>query len=169
MRLVIQTIAHICGNGVAAEKCLTPQWRSTLLLSISRYPAATMARVRPTTAEESEILDRSGRGDNIVCYRRARILRLSEADWRCPAIAEVLPLHVGPALWAIEAFNEAGIEAIPPQPRSGSRPIDYTQEVADVAEGLAPQEPPGQEGRATWILPKYHLSDLLVSKSISTY
>ncbi len=109
-------------------------------------------RVRSITAEESEILDRWERGDNIVCYRRARILRLSEADWRCPAIAEVLALHVETVRWTIKTFNEGGIEAITPQPRSGGRPPGYTQEIADVAEDLARQEPPGQEGRATWTL-----------------
>jgi transposase len=109
-------------------------------------------KVRSITAEESEILDRWERGDNIVCYRRARILRLSEADWRCPAMAEVLALHVETVRWTIKAFNKGGIEAITPQPRSGGRPPGYTQEVADVAEDLARQEPPSQEGRATWTL-----------------
>ena len=109
-------------------------------------------RVRSITAEESGILDRWERGDNIVCYRRARILRLSEADWRCPAIAEVLALHVETVRWTIKTFNEGGIEAITPEPRSGGRPPGYTQEIADAAEDLARQEPPGQEGRATWTL-----------------
>ena len=109
-------------------------------------------RVRSITSEESEILDRWERDDNIVCYRRARILRLSEADWRCPAIAEVLALHVETVRWTIKAFNEGGIEAITPQPRSGGRLPAYTQEVAEVAEDLARQEPPSQEGRATWTL-----------------
>jgi transposase len=109
-------------------------------------------RVRSITAEESEILDRWQRSDNIICYRRARILRLSEADWRCPAIAEALALHVETVRCTIKAFNEGGIEAITPQPRSGGRPPGYTQEVADVAKDLTRQEPPGQEGRATWTL-----------------
>jgi transposase len=109
-------------------------------------------RVRSITAEESEILDRWQRGDNLVCYRRARILRLSEADWRCPAIAEVLALQVDTVRWTIKTFNEGGMEAITPQPRSGGRPPGYTQEVAEVAEDLARQEPPSQEGRATWTL-----------------
>ena len=108
--------------------------------------------VRSITAEESEILDRWERGDNIVCYRRARILRLSEADWRCPAIADVLALHVETVRWTIKAFNKGGLDAITPQPRSGGRPPGYSQEVADVAEDLARQEPPSQEGRATWTL-----------------
>jgi len=109
-------------------------------------------RVRSITAEESKILDRWQRGDDIIRYRRARILRLSESDWRCPAIAEVLALHVETVRWVIKAFNEGGIEAITPQPRSGGRPPSYTREVADVAEHLARQEPPEEEGRATWTL-----------------
>jgi transposase len=109
-------------------------------------------RVRSITAEESEILDCWQRGDDIVRYRRARVLRLSETGWRCPAIAEVLALHPETVRWVIKAFNEGGIEAITPQPRSGGRPPDYTREVADVAEDLARQEPPEAEGRATWTL-----------------
>jgi transposase len=109
-------------------------------------------RVRVITAEESEILDRWQRGDDIVRYRRARVLRLSETDWRCPAIAQVLALHPETVRWVIKAFNEGGIEAITPQPRSGGRPPGYTQEVADVAEDLARQEPPEAADRATWTL-----------------
>ena len=109
-------------------------------------------RVRSITAEESEILDRWQRCDDIVRYRRARILRLLETDWRCPAIAAVLALHVETVRWVIKAFNEGGIEAITSQPRSGGRPPGYTQEVADVAKDLVRQEPPDEEGRATWTL-----------------
>jgi transposase len=109
-------------------------------------------RVRSITAEESETLDLWQRGDDIVRYRRARVLRLSETDWRCPAIAEVLALHAETVRGVIKAFNEGGIEAITPQPRSGGRPPGYTQDVGDVAEDLARQEPPDEEGRATWTL-----------------
>jgi transposase len=109
-------------------------------------------KVRSITDEESEILDGWQRGDDIIRYRRARILRLSDADWRCSAIAEVLALHVETVRWVIKAFNKGGIEAITPQPRSGGRPPGYTQEVADVAMELVRQEPPDQEGRATWTL-----------------
>ena len=109
-------------------------------------------RVRVITAQESKILDRSQRGDDIVRYRRARVLSLSETDCRCPAMAEVLQLHPETERWVIKAFNEGGIEAITPQPRSGGRPPGYTREVADVAEDLARQEPPEAEGRATWTL-----------------
>jgi len=109
-------------------------------------------KVRSITAEESEILDRWQRCDDIIRYRRARILRLSETGRRCPAIAEVLALHVETVRWVIKTFNEGGIEAITPQPRSGGRPPGYTQEVADVAKDLARQGPPDEEGRATWTL-----------------
>jgi len=119
----------------------------------SWYSMSTMAiKVRSITAEESEILDRWQRCDDIIRYRRARILRLSETDRRCPAIAEVLALHVETVRWVIKTFNEGGIEAITPQPRSGGRPPGYTQEVADVAKDLARQGPPDEEGRATWTL-----------------
>ena len=119
----------------------------------SWYSMSTMAiKVRSITAEESEILDRWQRCDDIIRYRRARILRLSETDWRCPAIAEVLALHAETVRGGIKAFNEGGIEAITPQPRSGGRPPGYTQEVADVAKDLARQGPPDEEGRATWTL-----------------
>ena len=109
-------------------------------------------RVRSITAEEAEILDSWQRCDDIVRYRRARILRLSEAGWRCPVIAEILALHVETVRRVIKTFNEGGIEAITPQPRSGGRPPGYTQEVADVAQDLAHQRPPDEEGRATWTL-----------------
>jgi transposase len=109
-------------------------------------------KVRSITAEESEILDRWQRCDDIVRYRRARVLRLSETGWRCPAIAEILALHVETVRWVIKTFNEGGIEALTPQPRSGGRPPGYTQEIADVAEDLARQGPPDEEGRATWTL-----------------
>lgn len=112
-------------------------------------------RVRSITAEESDILDRWERGDNIVCYRRARILRLSEAGWRCPAIAEVLALHVETVRWTIKTFNRGGIEAITPQPRSGGRPPGYSPEVADIAADLARQYQEMQDAYdAWWRLPR---------------
>ena len=109
-------------------------------------------KVRPITREESEILDRWQRLDDIVRYRRARILRLSEAKWKCPMIAEALGLHVGTVRQVIKTFNEGGIPAITPNPRSGGRPPGYTEEVAEVAEKLVRHEPPAEEGRATWTL-----------------
>lgn len=109
-------------------------------------------KVRAITAEESEILDRWQRSDDVVRYRRARMLRLSEAGRRCPAIAEVLALHVETVRWVIQAFNEGGIAAITPQPRSGGRPPRHGGEVAEVAEELVRQEPPAEAGRATWTL-----------------
>jgi transposase len=109
-------------------------------------------KVRPITREESETLDRWQRTDNIVRYRRARILRLSEAKWRCPVIAQALGLHEETVREVITAFNEGGIAAIRPRPRSGGRPPSYTEEVAQEAEDLARQDPPAEGGRATWTL-----------------
>lgn len=109
-------------------------------------------KVRPITAEESAVLDRWQRSDDVICYRRARILRLSRARWKCPAIAEALALHAETVRDVIKAFNEGGIPAIIPEPRSGGRPPGYTPEVAQVAEELVRQEPPVEEGRATWTL-----------------
>lgn len=79
-------------------------------------------KVRPITTEESETLEHWQRSDNIVGYRRARILRLSEAGWKCATIAEVLGLHIETVRETINEFNEGGITAIAPQPRSGGRP-----------------------------------------------
>jgi len=87
-------------------------------------------RVRPITREESETLGRWQRSDDIVRYRRARILRLSEAKWKCPVIAQALGLHEETVREVITAFNEGGIPAITPRPRSGGRPPSYTEEVA---------------------------------------
>ena len=109
-------------------------------------------RVRPITREESETLDRWQRLDDIVRYRRARILRLSEARWKCPLIAQALGLHEETVRAIITAFNEGGIPAITPKPRSGGRPPSYTEEVAREAENLARQDPPAEGGRATWTL-----------------
>lgn len=77
--------------------------------------------VRAITPQESQVLDRWQRQDDVVGYRRARILRLSEAHWRCPAIAEVLGLHVETVRQIIKDFNEGGVPAIAPRPRSGGR------------------------------------------------
>jgi transposase len=109
-------------------------------------------KVRAITAEESEILDRWQRSDDVVRYRRARMLRLSEGGRRCPAIGAVLGLHVETVRWVIRAFNEGGIPAITPQPRSGGRPPSYDEAVGEAAEELVHQEPPAEAGRATWTL-----------------
>ena len=77
--------------------------------------------MRPITNEESAVLDHWQRADNVVGYRRTRILRLSEAGWQCDAIAEVLGLHVESVRFTIKEFNTGGIPAITPEPRSGGR------------------------------------------------
>ncbi len=113
----------------------------------------TMAiRVRSITQEEQEILERWERSDDLVRYRRARILRLSQVRWKCSVIAEALALHVETVRDVIQAFNEGGIPAITPKPRSGGRPPRYPPEAAEVAEDLVRQGPPSEEGRASWTL-----------------
>jgi transposase len=76
---------------------------------------------RPITSEEAAVLNHWQRADNVVGYRRSRILRLSEAGWQCEAIAEALGLHIDMVRETITAFNEGGISAIAPEQRSGGR------------------------------------------------
>ena len=76
-------------------------------------------KVRPITPQESETLDHWQRADNVVGYRRSRILRLSEAGWKCADIAGVLGLHVETVRLTIKDFNKGGIPVIAPRPRSG--------------------------------------------------
>jgi transposase len=78
-------------------------------------------QVRTITPEEAEVLDHWQRADSVVGYRRARILRLSEAGWGCPDIATVLGIHVETVRETIKTFNEGGLTAIAPRPRSGGR------------------------------------------------
>ena len=69
-------------------------------------------QVRPITIRESEMLDRWQRLDDILRYRRARILRLSQEEWKCSMIAEALLLQVETVRQVITAFNQGGIPAI---------------------------------------------------------
>jgi transposase len=78
-------------------------------------------RVRDITSKESETLAHWQRCDDVVGYRRARILRLSERGWQCADIADVLGVHVETVRELIKNFNEGGIDAIAPRPRSGGR------------------------------------------------
>ena len=59
--------------------------------------------VRSITREESETLDHWERADDVVGYRRARILRLSEDGWKCGEIADALGLHVETVRQTIKA------------------------------------------------------------------
>jgi transposase len=77
--------------------------------------------VRQITSEEGAVLNHWQRADNVVGYRRSRILRLSEAGWQCEAIADVLGLHIDTVRETITVFNEGGISAIAPEQRSGGR------------------------------------------------
>ena len=78
-------------------------------------------RVRSISAEEAQVLDRWQRSDNVIRYRRARILRLSEMGWMPAAIADALGMHVETVRQTLKAFNEGGVDTIVPQPRSGGR------------------------------------------------
>lgn len=118
--------------------------------------------VRSITREESKTLDHWERADDVVGYRRARILRLSEDGWKCGEIADALGLHVETVRQTIKDFNEGGMPAIAPRPRSGGSQPVYTDEVAEVAEMLVRQKPPPEEDRATWTL--VSLSDVLADR-----
>jgi hypothetical protein len=94
-------------------------------------------KARTITPQESETLDRWQRLDDIVRYRRGRILRLSEADWKYPILAEALGLHVETVRQTIKDFNEGGIATLAPGlVRGQTRPPVYTEEVAQTAEDL---------------------------------
>ena len=79
-------------------------------------------QVKTITSEESNVLNNWQRADNVVCYRRARIVRLSAQGWQAAAIADVLGLHVEIVRQTIKDFNQGGIPAITPRPRSEGRP-----------------------------------------------
>ncbi len=51
------------------------------------------AKVRSITLEESMVVEQRQRCDDVIRYRRARILRLSAGCWRCPTTAEALAPH----------------------------------------------------------------------------
>lgn len=76
-------------------------------------------KVRTIREEEQEILAHWQRADNVVGYRRARMLDLSAQGWKSADIADVLGVHVETVRETIKAFNEGGIPAITPRPRSG--------------------------------------------------
>jgi transposase len=78
-------------------------------------------RIRAITTKESETLDKWQRCDDVVGYRRARILRLSERGWRSEGIADALGVHIETVRQVIKDFNKGGIDAVAPRPRSGGR------------------------------------------------
>ena len=86
------------------------------------YHGPTMTiRIRAITTEESATLDKWQRCDNVVGYRRARMLRLAQQNWQSEAIAEVLGVHVETVRQVIKDFTKGGIDAIAPRLRSGGR------------------------------------------------
>lgn len=78
-------------------------------------------KIRSISQEESEILNHWQRSNDVVGYRRARILRLSESGWECADIASVLGIHIETVRRVITNFNEGGMSALVPQPRAGGR------------------------------------------------
>ena len=78
-------------------------------------------RIRAITSQESEMLDQWQRCDNVVGYRRARMLRLAECNWKSETIADVLGVHVETVRQVLKDFNQGGIDVIAPRPRSGGR------------------------------------------------
>ncbi|MBD3251731.1 helix-turn-helix domain-containing protein [Candidatus Uhrbacteria bacterium] len=78
-------------------------------------------RIRSITTEESTTLDKWQRSDDVVRYRRARMLRLAEQGWQSGAIAQVLGLHVETVRQVLKDFNKGGVTTIAPRPRSGGR------------------------------------------------
>lgn len=83
-------------------------------------------KVRAITAEELKTLNHWQRADDIVGYRRARMLQLSAVGWKSADIAEALGVHVETVRQTIKVFNEGGIPAIAPRPRSGGSPASAT-------------------------------------------
>lgn len=78
-------------------------------------------RLRAITPEEAETLDAWQRADDVVGYRRARILRLAEEGRQASEIAHVLGVHVETVRALIKRFNKGGIDTLAPRPRSGGR------------------------------------------------
>ena len=109
-------------------------------------------KIRALSTQEQRTLAHWQRGDDAVRYRHARVLLLASQAWTCDRIAEALGLHVNTVRHLIEAFNQGGLEAVTPRPRSGGRPPTYGPDVAEAAEDLLRQPPPPEEGPATWSL-----------------
>lgn len=109
-------------------------------------------KIRSLSPQEKRTLARWQRGDDAVRYRHARVLLLASQSWACERIAEALGLHVNTVRTLINTFNQGGLEAVTPRPRSGGRPPTYGSDVGEAAEDLLRQGPPPEEGRATWTL-----------------
>ncbi len=109
-------------------------------------------KIRALSTHEQRALAHWQRGDDAVRYRHARVLLLASKTWTCDRIAEALGLHVETVRHLIEAFNQGGLEAVTPRPRSGGRPPSHGAEAGEAAEDLLRHEPPPEEGRATWTL-----------------
>ena len=109
------------GEDLSCAYCLFEQLTLTFGWAWEYHEPTMTIRIRTITSKESEILDKWQRCDNVVGYRRARILRLAEQSWQSEAIADVLGVHVETVRQVIKDFNKGGIDAIAPRPRSGGR------------------------------------------------
>lgn len=110
-------------------------------------------KVRTLTEAERETLLNWQRSDHVIRYRRARMLFLSEKGWKCPEIAEVLGIHAETVRDTVQQFNEGGLEAITPRPRSGGpQGGKLSDEMRSQVEESIHAGPPAEQERGTWSL-----------------
>ena len=62
-------------------------------------------KVHPLKDEEKEILAQWQRSDNVVGYRRSRIVQLSTRGWGWGEIAEALGLHIESVRQTVNEFT----------------------------------------------------------------
>ena len=109
-------------------------------------------KIRALSTQEQRTLAHWQRGDDAVRYRHARVLLLASKSWTSEQIAEALGLHIDTVRALIKGFNEGGLDAVTPKPRSGGRPPTHGSDVGEAAEDLLRQPPSPEEGPATWSL-----------------
>lgn len=110
-------------------------------------------KVRTLTEAERETLLQWQRSDNVIRYRRARMLFLSAKGWKSPEIGDVLGIHAETVRDTIQQFNEGGLEAITPRPRSGGpQGGKLSEEMRSQVEESIHAGPPAEQQRATWSL-----------------
>jgi transposase len=110
-------------------------------------------KVRTLTQAERETLLHWQRSDHVIRYRRARMLFLSEKGWQCAAIAEVLGMHAETVRDTVQQFNEGGVAAITPRPRSGGpQGGKLSEEMRSQVEESIHAGPPAEQQRGTWSL-----------------
>lgn len=110
-------------------------------------------KVRTLTEAERETLLQWQRSDNVIRYRRARMLFLSAKGWKSPEIGDVLGIHAETVRDTIQQFNEGGLEAITPRPRSGGpQGGKLSDKMRSQVEESIHAGPPAEQQRATWSL-----------------